>query len=344
MELMVSVGISGIVSLVGASLMALAISYFRISTEKYETESDIASASFALKTNLSQAVDVRYFNGCPTTNLNVNALGVGAPTAGGGNFRGGVVFECDTSLSVFPGTTGTAQPLTYLAIFPKEMALGDQISSQLGMTSISFARPRGNRSGTLIIRNKAFQDFAGNTSIAPLDGSDVRFGHLTKVRMMNMSVVTPESSQASLQNPDSGLVVPAIGETAKDGWMLASVDVEMTFRFFTHGHPETWCWEPADRGNLPPVDPYQGGECVNLPLPRPSFRDYKRVIRVTFRNNSIYLRDVRATADRRQAFDELYPWSTAGSAPVPSLENQKRLLGRMYFFGVTSPKSLNPNP
>ncbi len=258
-EVLITVVISGILTLAGATIINLAAQYYAVSVNKIQAEIEASRGLYVLKTVLAQAVDIRRVAG--------PVVGPGAGPADDRRVRGEFVAG---------NLGGTAGAITNVAVFNRETALGDG-TSVIRPTGITFVGP--NRDGAnddiggavfvwtygagLNISN----DYNTTTTLSADDANSnivtiprvVRF----QARAADMRGITPGAANPVVNSP------PAVGD------MLVSMQVNLTFRFHRTHDPQTWCWDP----NL------GSGYCTGNNL---GGQDVVKSTTINFRNNRIY--------------------------------------------------------
>ncbi len=257
-EVLITVVISGILTLAGATIINLAAMYYSNTVNTLESEIEASQGLYLIKNALVGAVDIRRTN---VDIVDANSPGV----VGVGDSRTHGLFRTGTSAG-FTGVTRT------LALFNRETSIdGDR--SQLEPTGIAMVGFNAGAltQGALYIYNidpdttkainytngqRNFVDFAdGNANITVIPRV-VRW----EVNPLNALGVDPAAAQAVVRQ-------------AVNGDLLLSVQLNLTFRFHPSANPQEWCW----RANL------AAAPCANVRA-----RDVVKSTAIVFRNNRIY--------------------------------------------------------
>lgn len=320
-ELSTSIGMSAIIVLAGCSLLAIATRYYNLSTNKLQTESEISRMTYLTKSYLSQAIDVRYGGTNCLSNLPNRPL---LATSGAPN-DGGVLYECSTKNPTFNSPDGS---IFILGMFASESSRGGTAptprSPDLSFpvpTVFAFQKPTSrqlaggiSRAGAAYFYNIPNQNIVGTVgadfSSPPQDGSPAaNAATITRVdRLVSMQILNVQTVHSTTRLVNSA----AINDVDSPNAYVASADIEFTMRNFITGHPNFWVW--CENG-------YSDSRCSSIE--QATYRDYKRTVRVVFRNNRIYVGNY---------FD-----GNSSQRMVPQIALRRRLLGNMYFMAPLLP-------
>ena len=258
-EVLMTVVISGILTLAGATIINLAAQYYAVSVNRVQAEIEASRGLYLFKTILAQAVDIRRANG--------PIVGPGAGPADDSRVRGEFLAG---------NLGGTAGAVTNVAVFNREVAI-DSTTSTLRPTGVTFVGPN---------RNGAADDLSGAMfiwTIGPAVNLSNDYNTTTTLNANDANsnivriprLVRFQANAADMRGVTPGVANPVVNSPPAVGDMLVSMQVNLTFRFHRTHDPQTWCWDP----NL------GSGYCTGNNL---GGLDVVKSTTINFRNNRIY--------------------------------------------------------
>lgn len=293
-EMMVSMGISAIISLAASFAFIEAVNLYVRMIRQYEAEVEMSSLMLSLRTSFSTASYVRYggvasaannaTTNRPALDQDVSAGWVfsisDATVPGGGTIYGGEAFM--------------------VGMFNREMRVpvGASVDS-LVATQIVYQRPNaaGLTSGAIYVDSEYNNVAPGNgwVRLSPVNAASM-FTRLTNFELNNLKVSDADGSMVNVLTT-SGNVCGG-GANNCVGRPVVSAEVTAVMRYFTKGRQPIWKWcNSARAGGVP--------ACTMNEYTQ--FYDVERKMNVVFVNNALQ----RDEYLPRRPFGNIYfgaPW------------------------------------
>jgi prepilin-type N-terminal cleavage/methylation domain-containing protein len=297
-EMMVGMGVSLIISLIASFAFMMAFDVYIRTIRQYETETEMASMMYGLRSSLVTATNMVYGG--------VASAAARATTNRGAVDEGVSLGRIFTMVDGAPVATYSGDGLI-VAQFIRERS-GSNLAGDLEAVQIVYQRPhRGTRnSGGLYIdteRNPA--PGGGWVRVSPVNAPQL-YTRLTNFEVNNVKVIDGQGAVQTNTVLTGNICNDAAGNAVSCVDMRAlSVEITATMRYFVKGREQDFNWCNRNRISL-----YPGCASPTSVL----FYDLDRKLNIVFSNNAM---EADAYLPRR-AFGNVYffaPWLPTQRSP-----------------------------
>ncbi len=293
-EMMVSLGISAIISLTASFAFIEAVDLYIRMIRQYEAEVEMSSMMFTLRTSFATASYVRYGGLASAANNAATNRG-----AGNEDVSMGRLYAISDAAVPGGGSTYAGESLL-VGMFNREMRVnvGTSNNSLVG-TQIVYQRPSTATlgSGGIYVDLEYAGTAPGNgwVRMSPVN-APLLFTRITNFEVNNIKVYDTDGSMVNVQTT-SGNVCGG-GTNNCVGRQVVSAEVRAVMRYFTKGRQQIWKWCNAQRA---------GAVAACAMTEYAKFYDVERKMTVVFLNNALE----RGEYLPRRPFGNVYfgaPW------------------------------------